>query len=347
MNAIRTLRVAGVQVVSRDLDSRGNLGRAEALVAVAAGQGAELVLCPELLAAGYVYDPSIWDVAEPRGGPTELWLARLARRHRLYIGASYLEATGDDFFNTFTLMNPGGAVAGRVRKGSLPGFEGWFFRSCSGPKVIETQIGRIGVGICHDNDTARFMRRMSQEKVDLLLMPHSGPCITMGPLRLVGERAREMLRGVAGFYAGAFGIPTVMANKAPGEDSWSPVPWVPLVRLRFHFAGQSTICDADGNICDQLDEQEGVVVAEVVLDPRRKRQPRRLPSGYWSRPPGRFPRTSAALFGVLESIGRAAYALSRSRGLAARGHGTRWRTESSRMAEPGGAADGGRDAGFS
>jgi N-carbamoylputrescine amidase len=187
---------------------------------------------------------------------------------------------------------------------------------------------------------------MSQEQVDLLLMPHSGPCITMGPLRLVGERAREMLRGVAGFYAGAFGIPTVMANKAPGEGSWSPVPWVPLVRLRFHFAGQSTICDADGNICDQLDEQEGIVVAEVALDPERKRQPRRLPSGYWSRPPGQFPRTSAALFGVLESIGRAAYALSRSRGLAARGHGTRWRTGSSRMAEPGAAANGGRAAGF-
>ncbi len=102
MNAIRTLRVAGVQVESRNLDVQGNLRRAEGLVAVAAERGAELVLCPEFLAAGYVYDPSIWDVAELRGGPTELWLARMARQHRLYIGASYLEATGNDFFNTFT-----------------------------------------------------------------------------------------------------------------------------------------------------------------------------------------------------------------------------------------------------
>src|SRR5436190_18836606 len=106
MNTIRTLRVAGIQVESRNLDVQGNLRRTEVQVAVAAARGAEFVLCPEFLAAGYLYHPSIWDVAEPRGGPTELWLARMARLHRLYIGASYLEATGSDFFTTFTLTKP-------------------------------------------------------------------------------------------------------------------------------------------------------------------------------------------------------------------------------------------------
>lgn len=310
---MRILKVAGVQVESRNLDVEGNLRRAESLVTVAAQRGAELVLCPELLAAGYVYDPSIWGVAEPHGGPTEVWLGRMALQHELYIGATYLEVCGHDCFNTFTLMKPDGTVAGRVRKESLPGFEGWFFRSCSGSKVIDTEFGRVGVGICWDNNTTRFMRRMSQEAVDLLLMPHSAPLISVGRLRLLGDASREKLRGVAGFYAQVFGIPTVMANKAAGEDSWSPVPRVPLVRFRFHFIGQSTICDAEGNVCDQLDEQEGVVFAEVVLDAQRKRTPTRLPSGYWSRPPARFPRTSAALFRMLESASKAPYNLSRSR----------------------------------
>lgn len=340
MSTIRRLRVAGIQVESRNLDVQGNLQRAEVQVAVAAQRGAELVLCPEFLAPGYVYDPSIWKAAEPRGGPTELWLARMARRHRLYIGASYLEATGDDFFNTFTLMQPDGGVAGRVRKESLPGFEGWFFRSCSGPKVIETELGRIAVGICHDNNTARFMRSVCQERIDLLLMPHSGPCILWGPLPLVGEWQREMLRGLAGFYAGAFGVPTAMVNKAAGNDSWSPAPWVPLVRLRFHFVGQSTICEADGKVCAQLDEQEGIVIGEVVLDPGRTRQPLRLPTGYWSRPPPRFPRTWAMLFRVLERTGKAAYALSRSRRLAARETAAGSNMESFCMAESGAAPTG-------
>jgi N-carbamoylputrescine amidase len=321
MNAKRMLTVAGVQVESRNFDVEGNLRRAEPLVAAAAERGAELVLCPELLAPGYIYHRSIWDVAEPCGGPTELWLARMARQHGLYIGASYLEASGDDFFNTFCLMKPDGTAAGRVRKESLPGFEGWFFRSCSESKVIETEFGRIGIGICHDNNTARFLRRLSQDQVDLLLMPHSAPCITWGPLRLVGDHAREMLRGIARFYAETVGAPAVMVNKAAGEDSWSPIPWVPLVRLRFHCMGQTTICSADGTVCDQLDEQEGVALAEVVLDRSRKRQPASLPSGYWSRPPPlfpQFPRTSAALFRMLEWTGKAAYTLNRSRRSAAR-----------------------------
>jgi N-carbamoylputrescine amidase len=58
---MRTLRLAGIQVESRNFDVEGNLRRAEALVAVAAERGAELVLCPEFLATGYLYHPSIWD----------------------------------------------------------------------------------------------------------------------------------------------------------------------------------------------------------------------------------------------------------------------------------------------
>jgi N-carbamoylputrescine amidase len=313
--------LAAVQVESRNFDVAGNLARAEGLVARAAERGAELVVCPELMAAGYVYDRAIWDVAERRGGATELWLASMARQHRIYIGASYLEACGEDFYNTFALMKPDGEVAGRVRKESLPGFEGWFFRSCRGSKVIETEIGRIGVGICHDTNTSRFMRGMSEERVDLLVMPHCAPSIRMGPMRLVGEEGRETLRGVAGFYAETFGIPTVMVNKAAGADSDSPVPWVPLVRFRFHFMGQSTICDGEGKVCGQLEEEEGVVAAEVELDPKLKRRAVGVPSGYWSRRPpmlASFPRIAAGVFRGLEELGRTGYRVSGERRAMAR-----------------------------
>ena len=129
----RTLSLAGVQLETRNGEVEANLVHAEHFVALAREGGAQLILCPEFLAAGYVYDASLWEAAEPQTGPTERWLRRMAIEHRVHIGASYLEVSGDDFFNTFALVRPDGAVAGRVRKESLPGFEGWYFRSGPGP----------------------------------------------------------------------------------------------------------------------------------------------------------------------------------------------------------------------
>ena len=121
---MRTIKVAAIQVTSLNGSIERNLDNAEPFVERAARQGAELVLCPEFLAAGYIFEESIWQSGEPRGGPTERWLERLARAHRVTIGASFLEAEGDDFYNTFSLFGSDGAVLGRVRKQSLPVFEG-------------------------------------------------------------------------------------------------------------------------------------------------------------------------------------------------------------------------------
>jgi N-carbamoylputrescine amidase len=235
----------------------------------------------------------------------------MAIEHGVYIGASYLEASGDDFFNTFALAQPDGIVTGRVRKESLPG--------CSGPKVIDTGIGRIGVGICYDNHTARFMRQLHREDVDLLLMPHSGPCIGW-----FDELFCDNLRDIARFYSRAFGIPTIMVNKASLTDSPSPIPILTFVQLPFHFPGLSTICDSDGEVREALGEGEGIVVADVVLDPTKKRCPEE-PRGHWSRPPKSFPRVWGVVFQAYELIGKAFSAVSRARRRAARAAAARAR----------------------
>jgi len=308
----RILRVAAVQVESRDGEVEANLARAEPLVAEAAARGAQLVLCPEFLAAGYFYHESLWEAGEPRDGATEGWLRRLAAVHRIYLGASYLEAEGDDFYNTFALATPDGAVAGRVRKESLPGFEGWYVRAVDGSKVIDTDLGRIAVGICHDNHTARFLRRIAGEAPDLLLMPHSAPCFPFA-----ASLMRESLCEIAPFHARALGIPAILVNKARAR-SWSPIPGIPWLRLRFTFPGLSTIVDSDARVVAHLSDRAGVAIADVMLDGARKRNLTRFPSGYWSRRPSRFPRLFGALFETFERLGKRAYARSPARPIAAR-----------------------------
>ncbi len=309
----RVLRVAGVQVESRNGEVEANLARAATWVAQATERGAKLVLCPEFLAAGYIYDPSIWESAEPKDGPTERWLCALAAAHGAYVGATYLEVDGNDFYNTFALAAPDGSVAGRVRKEGLPGFEGWYFRSDPGSKVIDTGLGNVAVGICHDNYTARFMRRLCHEDVDLLVMPHSGPLSRPVPDALM----RDGLRSIAPFYARTFGIPTVMVNKWSAAESLSPIPIAPFVTLRFRFPGLSTICDSDGTVLDHRADGEGLVIADVRLDPALRRSPAE-PTGYWSRSPTHFARTGGALCRAFERLGTAAYAHSEARRAAVR-----------------------------
>ena len=191
---------------------------------------------------------------------------------------------------------------GRVRKESLPGFEGWYFRGSNAPKVIDTDFGRIAIGICQDNHSARFFRRLMRDDVDLVLMPHSAPCPEAG-----AESMRESLRAIAPFYARAFGVPVVLANKAH-TPSRTPVPGLPGFRMSFTFAGLSSVCDADGRVMDRLADQEGMAIADVTLDPAKKLRPEPPADRYWSLPPPGYPRLAALAYELMEKLGERAYA---------------------------------------
>jgi N-carbamoylputrescine amidase len=316
---MRSLRVAAVQVTSRDGQPEENLENAARFVLEARSRGAELVLCPEFLATGYVFDESIWRMAEPRGGLTERWLEDRAREHDIVIGASYLEADGDDFFNTFSLFGPGGELLGRVKKQSLPFFEGWFFTPCSEPKVIDTPFGKVGVGICNDTQTAAFLQHVASEKPDLLLMPHSAPTPELPLVKKLFELVEvEQLRRTPARYARALGVPVVMSNKVSSVPSKTPIPLVPGLRVPLCFHGHSGIVDGDGNVRATLADEEGVLVADVTLDPDSKRDFRPGQNGYWSFPPKALARSAGQLLRTLDALGRRAYRKNPRRAAAAR-----------------------------
>lgn len=324
---MNTIRVAAIQSRSHNGAIEANLAHAETLVEDAAAQGAELVLCPEFLAAGYIYDESIWRSAEPAGGPTETWLERVATQHGLYLGAGFLEAEGEDFYNTFSLYGPDGTRHGRVRKASLPMFEGWYFTPCSGPKVIHTPLGKLGVGICNDNQTASFLRHMFDERPDLLLMPHSAPTPALPgsgwPYRQVYD---TQLAEVPVRFARALGVPTVMANKAQRGTTSTPIPLLPGVRIPLAFHGHSAICDGRGEVLERLVGEEGVLVADVSLDPALHTERVPVPRGYWSFAPNVLPRATGWFLYALAALGRRSYRRNPRRSAAAHAAACRQRS---------------------
>ena len=279
----RKLRIAAIQMACPLGRTQANIDRATAFVEEAVRQGAELVLLPELMPGGYTLTEEIWRTAEPFDGVTTQWLKRMGQAFSIYIGTSFLEAAGDDFFNTFVLATPNGEIAGRVRKNPPASFEAYFFRAGSDPHWFDTPLGRIGVGICYENALYERYCELHDAGIDLYLRPFSGASFEARfPVRQRDvDLLNAALRDGTAETARLMGIPVVMANKVGRLVTQVPAGF-PAQDVE--FPGFSAVADSDGRLLGQLPSgQEGVVVGEVTLDPSRKstlREPRR--HGRWN-----------------------------------------------------------------
>src|SRR5262249_13728969 len=178
--AVRALRLAVVQMPSVDHDIDANLKRASAFAEQAAQQGAQFVLFPEFMATGSYLSFDTWDSAEPSNGKSVAWLKSTSLGLHIWLGASFFEASGSDFYDTFVLTAPSGDEAGRVRKQIPAGPEAYFFRGEVGSHVISTAIGKIGVGICAENYYCFAVAQFLNESADFVIMPHASPDMSNG-----------------------------------------------------------------------------------------------------------------------------------------------------------------------
>ncbi len=270
---IRVVRAAAVQMAAKLGETRANLDHAGTLVEQAAQKGAQVVVLPELAACGYSMSPLLWDAAETKEGITVAWARATSRRLAIYLGIGFIEADGEDFFNAYVLCQPDGQVAGIVRKTMA---ETVIFKCASGQPAIQSSLGKIGIGICADNQYAPHVRRMQEQSIDLLLMPHAWPgaykvggLVSQADVRETHQKACEM----ATLYTQLLGVPAVFVNHVGprGPEKWSGLLGGLMKPEAFRFLGHSTIADADGTILRQMDDcEEGVIVADVTLDPARK-----------------------------------------------------------------------------
>jgi N-carbamoylputrescine amidase len=256
----KTLRIAIVQMHSLDHDIDGNLKRATEFANQAAAQGAELVLYPELMPTGSYLSFDTWDSAEPSNGKTVHWLKSTSGRLHIWIGAGFFEAAGEDFYDTFVLTTPDGLEAGRVRKAVPAEAEAYYFRGAMGPHVLNTAIGKIGIGICAENYYCALPTELIKESADLILMPHAAPDMSES-----GGLPSPPGTHLASWYAKKVGIPVAMVNKV--GRSYKPPP----NEIKGFFPGLSAIVDSDGTVLQSMDDKEGIGISDVTLDPRRKK----------------------------------------------------------------------------
>ena len=184
---MKDTKVASVQFEHRPGDKEANLAKVRRFAAEAAGQGAELVVCPEMCVTGYWFLRDLsraeLDVlAEPvPDGPTTLELLGLAREHCISVGAGFLERSDEgDLFNSYVVAMPDGS---HVCHRKLHAFVNENVSSGSEFTVFDLPSGnRAAILICYDNNLFENTRMVALQGAEILIAPHqTGGCRTPSP----------------------------------------------------------------------------------------------------------------------------------------------------------------------
>lgn len=184
---MKDTKVASVQFEHRPGDKEANLAKVRRFAAEAAGQGVELVVCPEMCVTGYWFLRDLsraeLDVlAEPvPDGPTTLELLGLAREHGISVGAGFLERSDEgDLFNSYVVAMPDGS---HVCHRKLHAFVNENVSSGSEFTVFDLPSGnRAAILICYDNNLFENTRMVALQGAEILIAPHqTGGCRTPSP----------------------------------------------------------------------------------------------------------------------------------------------------------------------
>jgi predicted amidohydrolase len=171
-------RVACAQIapIVGDLDHNRRVTRDAVREAVSGG--ARLVVLPELATSGYAFESAAEarSMAQPADGPSLRDWADEASRNDAVVVGGFSEVTADGtLYNSAAVVGANGTRA-VYRKVHLWGEEKTFFSPgdvCS--PVFETQVGRIGVGICYDVYFAELTRGLALRGADIVALPTNAP----------------------------------------------------------------------------------------------------------------------------------------------------------------------------
>lgn len=172
------VKIAGVQMEPKLLDKEHNLSRCLEMIQVTAKEGARLIVFPECALTGYVFSSleEALPVAEPIPGPSTDKIAIACRELSVYVVIGLLEKDGNKCYNAAALLGPQGLV-GRHRKAHLPylGIDRFVNHGDLPLTVYETEVGRIGMGICYEVNFPEHTRVMALQGAELIVVPTNWP----------------------------------------------------------------------------------------------------------------------------------------------------------------------------
>jgi len=243
----RRFRAAAVQTLARLGDYDYNIALATKFVEDAVRQGAELVVFPECMDTGYLFDSPehCRALAETMtDGPFVTALSALAKKHGIYAasGVTEWDPAKEKIFNTGIMFGRKGEIVCHYHKQFLATHDqNWFAFGEKGCPVVETDLGRIGLLICFDGRIPEIFRAMAMQGAEVI--------VDMANFFAMDQAD---MWGPARAYEN--GVWLVAATKAGYERS-------------IYYPGGSMIVDPKGRVISKVPyDTHGMAVADVDLD---------------------------------------------------------------------------------
>ncbi len=237
------------------------------LVARAAGEGAQIILPPELFSGPYFCareDEALFALARPSSEhPSVRAMAKLAKQLGVAIPTSFFERDGPHYYNSLAMIGPDGDMMGVYRKSHIPDGPGYeekfYFRpGNSGFRVWDVMGTRIGVGICWDQWYPECARAMALMGAELLFYPTA---IGSEPYDADLDTSAMWRRAMQG-HAVSNCMPVIASNRI-GKESEGADSGI--------FYGHSFIANEWGDLVAEYGAEEtGVLITTLDLDQARK-----------------------------------------------------------------------------
>ena len=278
------IKVAAIQLENCFGDTKRSFYEAEQLIREAHKAGATMMFLPELSSCGYIPNQNVWLHAELLYGPTTKWATLLSEQLHIYIGAGFCECDGYDFYNSYLIANPEGQIDGVVRK-LLP--ESYCFRPSGLSSVIDTKIGRIGIGICADSHYTWFLKRLQKELPQLIVLPHA----IMTPIKQLAiiskddqVKANVVLSDLPKIYAKTFEASVVFINQIGTFPTMQGILGRFMNPKQFQLCGLSSITTADGGMVQAGDKPSFIIQEVDIENPTMEHQDSYKNYGGWLHP---------------------------------------------------------------
>ncbi len=269
------------------LDSDKSIDKACTLIAEAARNDARLVVFPESFIPGF----PIWaglqapilshdlfralaSQALRLDGPEIARIRAAARAHHVVVSLGFTEGTDASvgcLWNSNILIGTDGSVLNHHRK-LVPTFYEkliWANGDGRGLRVVETEIGRLGMLICGENTNplARYALMAQGEQVHMSSYPPvwpTRPSDQKGGYDL--RRAIEIRAGSHAFEAKVYNVVASGAIDASLRAALAHLDKAALATLEAAPRAVSMILDPSGEVIgDVLSQDEGIVYADIDI----------------------------------------------------------------------------------